>query len=63
MINMEVSKEELENKDNVDNNSTSCNKRKRKDIGPCTWITTAAITVFSGYLKTFHNICMKHMIT
>jgi len=58
MIKMEVSKEELD--DNLDNNSTTCNKRKRKDIGPHIWITTAAIIVFSGYLKSVHMLIMKH---
>jgi len=60
MIKMEVSKDEPENEDNIDNNLTSCNKRKRKDIGSYIWITIAAISVFPGYLKKFHNICMKH---
>jgi len=50
MIKMEVHKEELE--DNIENNPTSCNKRKRKDICLHIQITTAAISVFWGYLKS-----------
>ena len=60
MIMMEVSKEELD--DNIDNNSTrTCNKRKRKDISPHIQITTAAISVLPGYLKSVHMLRMKHM--
>jgi len=33
---MEFTNEELENEENVDNNLTSSNKRKRKDIDQCT---------------------------
>jgi len=60
MIKMEVNKEGPDNNDNVDNSLTSCNKTRRKDIDPCIQITTAAISVFSGYFKTVHNTCIKH---
>jgi len=48
MIKMEVSKDKSE--ENIDN------KRKRKDIGPHLQITTAAISMFLGYLKSVHTI-------
>ena len=55
MIKMEVSKQEMD--DNIDNSSSTNNKRKRKDIGPHIQITATAISIFSGYLQKF--ICYK----